>query len=255
MSLHAKTHLVAREAIALMRAGFPEGALARWRTMHEMACVALLLSSAPQLVAELYLISFRFDAYKAARQSYEFIPGNSKDHFTADEVEIFRLECQRLKATYGVNLADEYEWARTTMPQTMSVKRKINFRDIEEAAGQTWMRPYYKWASQHNHGAYRPADKGLGLCESDAPLLLTGQSNSGMVDPMQLVARTLAKTSEAMLRVRRTFDSVIHQEVIDRLAYRVAPIASEVERVTLAKTKRASRGPDVLTVGVPSSKK
>lgn len=238
VSLHAKTHLVAREAIALMQAGFADGALARWRTMHELTCIALLLSQAPQRVAELYLLSFRFDAYKAAKLSHEFMPADSCEHFTAEEVEAIGQDCERIKAHYGVNLGEEYEWARAVMPQGTPAKKKVSFRDLEEAAGQTLMRPYYKWASQHNHGAYRPADKGLGMVEAKSPLMLTGQSNSGMVDPLQLVARTLAKVSEALFCVRSTFDTVVYRDVIDSLAYRVAPIATAAE----AKSRDSRQG-------------
>src|SRR5262249_21611006 len=53
--LHARSCRLAAETLALLEAGFPEGALARWRALHEVATVAMFLSDHDEQLAERYM--------------------------------------------------------------------------------------------------------------------------------------------------------------------------------------------------------
>ncbi|MBR1208748.1 MULTISPECIES: DUF5677 domain-containing protein [unclassified Bradyrhizobium] len=52
--IHARSLLVASEAICLMKSGFPDGALGRWRTLHELRVIAAFLIHQPDQVALRY---------------------------------------------------------------------------------------------------------------------------------------------------------------------------------------------------------
>lgn len=236
-SLHAKALLVTRECLALMQQGFAEGALARWRTLHEIAATALLIQQSDQQVALRYLATFRFQALRAASQINSLFGFDTRESFSQEELVAMEAECARLTKQFGTRLNEEYEWARSAI-LGLHPNSKVTFRDIEAATNQGDFRPYYRWASQHNHGGYRPPDKGLGLVESTSPTLLIGPSNSGMVDPLQLVALSLAKASVALLTSRVTLDTAIWLSVVDHFSRSVGPIALKVEKKTLERARR-----------------
>src|SRR5262249_39698437 len=54
ISLHARACQVSAEIIALMEGGFADGAIARWRTLHEIAVVAAVLRDFGDDAAERY---------------------------------------------------------------------------------------------------------------------------------------------------------------------------------------------------------
>jgi hypothetical protein len=63
--LHARACQVAAEVLALLRQGFPDGAMARWRTLHEIAVVAMFIRDRGEAVAERYLLHSTMESYKA----------------------------------------------------------------------------------------------------------------------------------------------------------------------------------------------
>lgn len=53
---HARAIVVSREILALMVAGFPDGALGRWRTLHEIAVESAFLKKFGSAAAEGYIL-------------------------------------------------------------------------------------------------------------------------------------------------------------------------------------------------------
>ena len=64
--LHARGCQVSGEVLALLHAGFADGAHARWRSLHEMAVVASLIQQHGQELAERYLLHETIQQYKLA---------------------------------------------------------------------------------------------------------------------------------------------------------------------------------------------
>lgn len=53
--LHGKAVMTAREVMILLRSGYSSGALARWRTLHEVWVVSLLLLEGDDELSRRYL--------------------------------------------------------------------------------------------------------------------------------------------------------------------------------------------------------
>jgi hypothetical protein len=68
ITLHARAVLVTREILCLLKGGFADGALGRWRTLHEVAVVAEFLAKHNQGISERYLLHREVQAYRAMRQ-------------------------------------------------------------------------------------------------------------------------------------------------------------------------------------------
>jgi uncharacterized protein DUF5677 len=66
--LHARALRITRETICLIHGGFADGALCRWRSLHEVAVTAFFLSQHSEEIAARYLASFCFSRLRAAEQ-------------------------------------------------------------------------------------------------------------------------------------------------------------------------------------------
>ncbi len=66
--LHARACQIASEVLKLLKSGFADGAHARWRSLHEVAVVALFIHKHGNDVAEKYLLHDVVESYRAATQ-------------------------------------------------------------------------------------------------------------------------------------------------------------------------------------------
>jgi hypothetical protein len=85
---------------------------------------------------------------------------------------------------------------------------------IEEARGLDHWRPRYKWASEDSHSNYKPHETHLALSEAKEPLLIVGRSNSGMIDPAQMLGCSLHLAASSLLSLRQELDIYVWVEVM-----------------------------------------
>ncbi|MFF9055375.1 DUF5677 domain-containing protein [Streptomyces erythrochromogenes] len=153
LGLHAKGCRVAGEVYALLHNGYPEGALARARTLHELAIVAGALADstndpAHANLAVRYLEHEVIDARGSAIR-YQ------KDHIQLgmepleqgylDELE---ARFQSAVAKYGPDFKKDYGWAKEYCPDA-------NIAGLESKVQMSHMRGYYKLASNEVHAGSR----------------------------------------------------------------------------------------------------
>ncbi|MCS6624947.1 DUF5677 domain-containing protein [Roseibacterium beibuensis] len=238
VSLHARSLLIARESIHLCKGGFADGALSRWRSMHECKVVAAFITLHGQEVALRYLASFDCAALKAARELNEVIghPGYDEG-FSTEELGRMEQHVAAICAEMGSEMRHDYGWAGKVLKNP-----KPTFASIEANAGLAHERPRYRWASQHTHASARPPNRLLGTVEAQQPLHLVGPSNSGMVDPLQFVALALADITKIMLSVRPTLDCKIYGLLLDHFAGQVGVTALAEEEASLRRARSAQRG-------------
>lgn len=194
INIHARALLVAREAICLLEGGFPDGAMSRWRTLHELNVISHYLLLHDKDVAHRYLKSAYFQALKHAKQNQDYGQDPSL-MIEADLIRNLEIKCAELKTIFGMDLSDDYAWAAPELE-----KKRPNLFDLEKATERTFWRPRFRWASNHIHGSHHNSRGLLGMAEAPAAVaMLVGPSNGGMIDPMQMIAHSLADVSEALL--------------------------------------------------------
>lgn len=101
----------AGECVALLRAGYANGALARWRLLHESDVLALLLAQMPPHVSERY---FEHSAMRRRqmRHSYqEWALAAGAEPHTSEEMYGMKTDEKALIDKYGATWAGEYGWA------------------------------------------------------------------------------------------------------------------------------------------------
>jgi hypothetical protein len=238
--LHGRGLLVASEAIHLMKGGYAEGALSRWRTLHEILVVAMFIKEHGDAIAERYLQSAHFRSLEAAEQLNKFAERANLQPFTQEEVDEFKRRCAEIAAVMGAEMYSEYGWARPALPPR-SDKWRPRFDDIEASLELDHWRPRYKWASQHSHAGHRHNHAQLGLVEAEQDMILVGPSNSGMVDPLQLTAMHVWSLTTTLLLTRESIEALILINVLQYIMDDVAPLAIDAERSSAEKYRRRHR--------------
>jgi hypothetical protein len=232
-NIFPKSLLVVQEIICLLKGGFPDGALTRWRSLHELSVTAMYIAKHGEDTAKQYLLSFHFSARRAAHQMNRHSERSGLKSFSTDEIQEFDALCTEAERILGrpIKRDKDGEWPKITIAHP-------TFAQVEVSVGMDHWRPWYKWASSYTHANHRPADKSLGLAETEVPVNLVGASNSGFVDPFQLTALTLAQLVATYLNHSINLDRIVHIEVFHELANEMANIAMEAERDSRQKFEK-----------------
>jgi hypothetical protein len=235
-TLHVKALITTKEILCLMEGGYADGALARWRTLHEAAVFSTLIREAGAEVAERYLASFDFAALKAAKQLNEYAERANLRPFPPDDLAEMEARCLAQVARLGEHLSHEYGWAA----RWLNVERP-NLLHLEKATGLDHWRPRFRWASQSIHGAYRPPESTLANAESTEVCHAIGPSNSGMVDPLQMAAISLTTVATNFLGTWPNADRLVAILILNGISGSIGDIAMKEEAESLARFLRRGR--------------
>lgn len=222
--LFPRALLVTREIVHLLKGGFPDAALSRWRSLHELSVTAMFISQNDGTIALRYLASFDFQAKRAARQFNQHAERANLKPFSSEELADIDARSILAIDAVGVELKSDWDWASPAIE-----KEKPNFSDLEKAVGLDHWRPRYKWASQHVHSGHRPSDKLLGACEAKQPLMLVGRSNSDFTDPLHMTAISLMQITTTVLLKNPNIDRVVYSKILLTLSDNVGQLALACE--------------------------
>ena len=214
--LHGRACQVADEIALLLSHGFADGAMARWRTLHEIAVTAMFLSEHGEPAAERYVIHDIVEVRKAAHQYQLHCRRLKSKRLSARELNRTERHYQAALARFGRHFKEQYGWASAALG-----KSKPTFADIEIGAGVEHLRPYYKLASHNVHANPRGVFFRLGMLK-ERQMILAGPSDAGLSDPGQSAAISLAQLSAAICRLHPTLDSCVMAKLIGNLADDVA---------------------------------
>lgn len=213
LKLHARSIRTAKEILVLMKNGFADGALARWRTLHELSVIFLFISKNGEEVAQ------RYSDYYIVEQSKELAAYNSTAHYLdfekISEEDQTRIadSLTSLKQKYGEDFIKEYGWARNIIHS-----RKIYFTDLEKLVELDFLHAFYKWACNPIHAGMKASLFSLGnLNEPEMLFSLAGASNVGFTDPGQLTAYSLLQINKALVECFDSFDHRIAIKVLENL--------------------------------------
>lgn len=206
--LHARACQVSEEIVHLLAGGFADGAMARWRTLHEIGVVVALIAEHGDELAETYLAHEVVEAkrgmriYMATYEQLGYKPPSKR--------EIARIEKSLAAgiAKYGPQFKNEYGWAAKILKNP-----NPRFCDLEAAAGRARMRSHYKLASHNVHAGVKGITQRLGLM-AGSQTMLAGASNAGLDEPGQNTAITLTQITFALLGPRWPLDDLVMLKAI-----------------------------------------
>jgi hypothetical protein len=186
LRLHARSCQVTAEIITLVENGYADGAMARWRTLHEICVVATVISDSGEDLAERYvdheIIESKraLDEYMICHKLLGYKPISKRE--TAHVNQAYDAAIEK----YGKDFGAPYGWASAHLK-----KKRPAFRDLESRADQSFMRSQYKMASYNVHAGSKSMFFRLSML-SEQSHVLAGASNAGLDEPGQNTAYTLA---------------------------------------------------------------
>ena len=190
--LHARAVMTAREVLVLLRSGYSTAALARWRTLHEVRVVFLLLAAEGEQLTRRYLAHDRTERLRGQseyEETWEAL-GLEPPAWTAAEREHATAQ---LKADFGSEFMKPYGWAAPVFND-----RPPQFGDLQERVGLADWRGYYRMASHGTHA--NPMGVTWNIQDlADTNMAWAGPSNAGLVDPAQCSLIALTDVTAGLL--------------------------------------------------------
>ncbi len=204
--LHARACQITSEVLVLLKSGHADGAHARWRSLHEITVVGMLIAASGNQIAERYLLHDAVESYKAARQYQEYHKRLGYEPLSDQEFKQIESAYQHLLNRFGPAYKESYGWA-----EPLIGKKRPTFKDIEEEVELDHLRPFYKMASHNVHANPKGVffKLGLGLYPESQDILLAGPSNQGLADPGQGAALSLAQITVTLLGLETNIDRLV----------------------------------------------
>jgi hypothetical protein len=220
--LHARACQVGYEILALLKGGFADGAMARWRTLHEIAVIALFITKHKDKVAQRYLDHIAIQNYeeaKAYQKHYEYL---GLDPIPDDEFNEIEMERDRLCKLYGKGYGTNYGWARNVLVNVPTP----NLTHLEKDIYVSHLRPYVKFSNINIHAGAKGITHRLGLPPEDPFTIVYGPSIFGLADPGQNSATSILQVTQALLLSNLNLDGnavlsalqLLEEEVINNFS-------------------------------------
>lgn len=212
LRLHVRACQVTAEIIVLLENGYADGAMARWRTLHEIGIVMVLMREHGEQLAERY-IAHRAVEDKAGMDQYALC------YERLGYEELDKSECREIEDAYehainthGKDFRGPYGWAAGFVNKG---KRGIGLAELEAAAGRSLMASHYRLASHNVHAGPHALFFRLGLMGEAG--LLAGASNAGLTEPGQNTAITFTLISVQLVGDCINFDRLVVMKIMLKL--------------------------------------
>lgn len=195
MRLHARANRIAGEIIVLLMNGYADGALSRWRTLHEIAITALILGKHGVEASKDYIRYGMVQAVDGMEAYQKTANDMNRTPYSDVDLRIAKMHRDEIiqdgiKTDQAFN--SQNGWARRFVGSG-------KFEKLQADVGLDKWRHDYKWASQDIHANYRDMRALLAMSEAKEEILVCGPSNSGMVEPGHMTAIALSQVTAAFL--------------------------------------------------------
>jgi hypothetical protein len=209
--LHARACQVVDEILVLLSAGFADGAMARWRTLHEIAVIALFIGEHGDELAERYILHQHVESRRAMRDYVACQERLGYEPLESDEITTVERLYEAIIDRFGRTFSNQYGWASDQL-----INNNPTFANIEREVGFSHFRAHYRMASHNVHGNPKGVFFKLGLFD-EMDILLAGPSNAGLADPGHSAAISLVQTSAELALLHPTLDNIITLKIMHDL--------------------------------------
>lgn len=223
--IHAKACQTAWEVVCLIESGYAKGALARWRTLHELSVVALFLVDRDDWIAERYLLHQYVESFDAARQINQHAEALGMTPISDGELQELREDVADLKERFGKSFGARYGWAVDALGKT-----NPKFYHLEKTVRLEYLRPFVKLACHGIHAGPKGLFFDPGLTEDVRNLMLVGSSNTGFTDAAQLTATSLVRATGTLVALKPGVDRLVMMNAVARQADEVGESFFEVQQ-------------------------
>lgn len=196
-STHARACRTALEVYHLLSAGLSSGALARCRTLHELAVTATVLNNYGRHpehadLAERFILHAEAVKYSEATTYEEHVESLGHEPLDQEDLDAALAARDELRERFGSKFDSENGWAIGIDGGT----GQVNFRELEKLSGIDHLRPYYRYTSHQVHADSRGAAFTT-VSQGGRTVKLSGYSNAHLTDPAQLALISLHQVTTA----------------------------------------------------------
>lgn len=224
--LHARACQVLSEITVLIKCGFPEAALARWRTLHELAVTALLIfdreEDEGEGLAERFILYDIVEINRAQIAHNEHCQKLQMSPISDEERSQVEKEVNNLRDRFGKDFGNRYGWA-----SEVTGNAKPSFSVLEKTVGLDHLRPYYSFASYGVHANSR----GLTVRPSQPSYtdeLIAGPSVYGLTDPILLTAQSILQLFSMFVQRWPDFTGLVVLKILEKLENKIAENLSTI---------------------------
>lgn len=234
--IHARSLLLSSEILTLLRAGYPDGAFARWRSLHELAIISIFLNQNSEVVSQRYIDHSQFKDLKDALDYQLYAKKLGYHTLPRGHINRMKRHCNTLTLRHGPDFTKgDYDW----IPR--SIIAGPNFRELEKHIRMDRYRPYYNMSSTAVHGGSKALLHSLALMKHKRnKLLLVGPSNYGLADPIQTTSRSLMFSTMSLLTLKPDLEDSIALSVLSKYASKIGRESVEVQK-QIEKEEREMR--------------
>ena len=223
--LQGRACQVAGEIISLIKAGYADGANARWRTLHEIAVVSFIISSFGKIVSEKYLDHEVIESYKAMLEYNKYASGIGCEPISDDEMKELTNIKNQLCEKYGNSFSSQYGWAAE-----ITQKKKPTFNDLEILVNIDHLKPYYRMASHSVHANPKGIKFKLSLIPNNSEIILAGPGDTGFADPGHCAAISLYQITTSLLCTNPTIIAMGTLKFMGNLVDEIGEAFLEVQK-------------------------
>lgn len=210
--LHGRACQVTGKIICLLKAGYADGAEARWRSLHELSVVSMFIFDQDNQIADLYIQHDITEEHKEIAFQLSCYPELiKKNDFCLYKLGV-ETKLNELTEKYGKHFSGDYGWAAPALGG-----QKPSFRQLEQHVDLSSARYAYRKASHNIHAGVRGTFDRLGL-HSECEIILAGASAYGLEKPGICTAASLLQASVTLLQGVELVDAAIFMKVIAKQA-------------------------------------
>jgi len=223
--LHARACQVSREVLALIRAGYADGAFSRWRALYEIAISAQFISKHGKDTAERFLHHKIVDDYFEAELLQKHHEELGVKSFSDEEMEAIEERLKQMVDKYGGAFKQSYGWAHVELDDSPSR------RTVAEDVGLDKYEPYFAFASDTVHGGAKGTLYRMGLTpDTQTEVMATGPTNTGFTDPAQFTVLMLAEVTEALLLNRENVTWSLVSTSVFKLTHEIIATFDDIRK-------------------------
>jgi hypothetical protein len=222
LQIHARACQITNEILALLKAGYADGAIARWRSLHELSVISDFLLNADNAVSKRYLDHRTAMTYRDAKDYRDYCETLGFAPIEDDEFKGIKNAKERLDACYGEGFSNDWGW----IPKDIVPDQK--FKALEKHIRLGHLRPFYNLSAAAVHGLSKGFYR-LGLDESQNTLLC-GPSDMGLTDPIQLASMSMNLVTVCLLSIQIDLESLLLMLVSQGLVEAILGKLEVVER-------------------------
>ena len=230
---HARSIRIAKEIIILMRNGYADGALARWRSIFEIIVIAKFIEQNDNELSIMYQEYLNIENYNEMIEFQKRCEYLGVSKLPEKEVENTTNMRKKLEIRYSSKFIKPYGWA-----SKIFIKDDITFNRIMNEVDYSLWKPYYKMACNSVHSGPKSVFFNIGLLNMK-DLLLVGPSNIGFTDPAQLTSISLLQITSLLVKLVPSYEKIITLKALENLCFEIPIVFNEIQKQIEIEEKEA----------------